>query len=117
MVAWGIMFGVLKLKALVGRMVACLIYAKSFANLLSLALMTSGTLQPKVLAPTNARSTLWSSSLLMNEFRQSAGVLSCNSVSLRSLAARVLMSAADSEPIAILSAPFSSNLIAFLMRS
>lgn len=102
----------LKLKPPDGRVAACLISASSLTILSSLASRISGTLHPKVFAPARALSIRWSSSSLRNGFRRIAGISSCSSASSRSLAARVLMSAADSDPIEIFSAPFFGSLMA-----
>lgn len=53
----GIDFGAMKFHAVDGTVPAYFIVAGFFASLVSFSLMTSGTLQPKVSAPTSAHST------------------------------------------------------------
>lgn len=103
--------GVLKLNPLDGSEVALLISSRSLAILSSFASRTSGILHPKVFAPASARSTRCSSSSFEKGFLMIAGMLSCSPASSSSLAARVLMLAADSEPIDIFAAPFFGSLM------
>lgn len=108
-----------KVNLLVGMVTARFISARLSANLLSFFEMISGTVHPNAFDPASALANWLSSSLSQKGLRlmEGNGWLARDSARSRKWAAKVLMLAADSEPIVIFSAPFLGNLIALSMMS
>lgn len=100
-----------------GREAACFSSAISFDICFSWTSMTFGSWHPNWFAPARTRSTCRSSSFVEKGFRLMAGMSFSTSASSRRRAARVLTSAAVSEPIEIFSAPFPGSLMELSISS
>lgn len=96
--------------ALVGKIPARSMHLRVFENRSNQASMTFGTLQPKMVGPARALSTLCSSSSLEKGSHLGVEISFLDSASPGKIEMRVLISAAVYEPMMICLAPFLVRL-------